>query len=162
MTAAAILYHKEYAGPEGRRFEAEDVATLERLIARRAEEGWVDNPAKVGINAWPGMDAEERVAKIAKAYERGKVKAIDDHKPLTQEDIVEAEQRISDIEAREKALDEREAELARQKKKLEQTAHAQDAMEQQVDSDSVRKGKREGTQVTKPKDTGKAADEGEG
>ena len=63
------LWHKEYAGREGRRFDLETVS-LDALV----EQGWVDSPAKLGMNVWGGPDSD--MNDIKGQFERKEVPAI--------------------------------------------------------------------------------------
>ena len=68
-----FMYHKKHA-PTGKEFDSEvDSETPESL----AEKGWVDNPAKIGVNVW-GPDNEPYVQAMKQKYDRGEVKALDD------------------------------------------------------------------------------------
>ena len=68
-----MMYHKDYA-PTGKEFDSEvDGRTPESL----AKKGWVDNPAKIGINVW-GPDSEADVQTMQQKFARGLVKALDE------------------------------------------------------------------------------------
>ena len=64
------LWHKEYAGREGRRFDLEKVS-LDTLV----EQGWVDNPGKLGMNVWGGPDSD--MTDLKERFEREEIGAIE-------------------------------------------------------------------------------------
>ena len=68
MAQRTFLYHKDYA-PEGQIFDLEKVSE-----AMLVEQGWVDNPGKLGINIWTGDHAA--MAELKNAFEKGDVAAI--------------------------------------------------------------------------------------
>ena len=78
MTAMTWMYHKDYA-PEGRQFD-ENATPLTLLAA----EGWVDSPAKIGVDVWHHNGSREAVEKMASHFRNGMVPAVDDvHTPST-------------------------------------------------------------------------------
>ena len=70
MADDTLLYHWSLA-PEGQRFDVTSVC-LETL----AKEGWVDNPAKIGLNPW-GPDQAVGVAANHDRYRRGEIPGMD-------------------------------------------------------------------------------------
>lgn len=75
MSWKAIRYHKEYA-PEGRPFEADSESAMHEMSKGLAQEGWVDDPAKLGINVW-GVNADlGAIAQLKADFEAGRVPAI--------------------------------------------------------------------------------------
>ena len=96
------LYHKEYA-PEGRIFEKPTSALLDM-----ADQGWVDSPAKIGVNVWninPSMVADpaldEAVEVQKRAYESGKVPGIEIGASVN----IEAQKEAEALQARKDALE---------------------------------------------------------
>ena len=72
------LYHKEYK-PTGRIFDLNEVS-LETLES----EGWVDDPAKIGVNMWGGgVGVEAAVKARMEAVERGDIDRMGGDGPLT-------------------------------------------------------------------------------
>ena len=69
MTGATILYHPAHA-PDGQRFETDGGA-----LKSYADEGWVDDPAKIGVNPW-GEGHEHAVAKRHLEYLSGELPGI--------------------------------------------------------------------------------------
>ena len=68
-----MMWHKD-APKEGVEFDTDrDNCSPES----KARQGWVDNPAKLGINLW-GPDHESYVRAVKQKYDRGLVKALDD------------------------------------------------------------------------------------
>jgi len=65
-----MLYHKEYA-VHGRTFSGE--AEVQEAV----KQGWVDNPAKFGHNIWTGEHSAPHIQRIKRAYDKGKIKAVD-------------------------------------------------------------------------------------
>ena len=69
-----MMYHKDY--PEGRKFNArvdgfaEDSPTLK-------EQGWVDNPAKIGINVWKDPDATPKINDLKRQFDNGLIGNVD-------------------------------------------------------------------------------------
>lgn len=70
MTEDTMLYHWSFA-PKGQRFDLTSVS-LEGL----AKEGWVDNPAKIGVNLW-NSDQATSVAAVHDRYRRGEIPGMD-------------------------------------------------------------------------------------
>ena len=70
MAEDTLLYHWRHA-PQGRRFDVTSVS-LDAL----AKEGWVDDPAKIGVNPW-GRGHANAVAARHNSYRRGEIPAID-------------------------------------------------------------------------------------
>ena len=70
MAEDTLLYHRRHA-PQGRRFDVTPVS-LDAL----AKEGWVDDPAKIGMNPW-GPDQAAGVAAIHDRYRRGEIPGMD-------------------------------------------------------------------------------------
>ena len=68
MPQRTYRYHQEYA-PHGRVFDLEKVSD-QSLV----DQGWVDNPAKFGLNVWGGPN--EAMAEVKQQFEEGKVPAI--------------------------------------------------------------------------------------
>ena len=68
MSENTYLWHKEYA-PNGRIFDLERIS-----LASLVEEGYVDNPGKLGINVWGGEN--KAMTELKTKFERGEVKAI--------------------------------------------------------------------------------------
>lgn len=64
MTKPYMAYHKEYA-PEGKLFDEEQHGPLTAL-----GEGWVDSPAKIGVNVWNDPDAEPEIQRAEAQYQR--------------------------------------------------------------------------------------------
>lgn len=79
-----MLFHKDYA-PTGRIFNFEDGHTEQGL----AKEGWVDDPAKIGVNVW-GPQAEGAVARKSAQFQRGELPPIGEGRQMTQAEIDEA------------------------------------------------------------------------
>ena len=74
LAKRAWRYHKEYA-PKGQIFDLEKVD--DKLLE---EEGWVDNPAKIGVNVWgAGKGLDDAVQHISHEFEEGRIKARDDN-----------------------------------------------------------------------------------
>jgi len=71
MSKRQIMYHKEYA-PTGREHELERVS-LNALV----QEGWVDHPAKIGVNLW-GEAAQDQVNRTRDAFENGEIGPLDE------------------------------------------------------------------------------------
>ena len=71
MAYRAIRYHANYA-PEGREFDLEQTSD-DMLI----EQGWVDSPAKIGVDVWQHEGSQAAVAKTKARYEQGMVAAVD-------------------------------------------------------------------------------------
>ena len=69
MSGTVTLYHPVNA-PDGQPFD-----TNSDPLASYAEEGWVDDPAKIGINPW-GEDQEHGVAKRHLEYLSGEIPGI--------------------------------------------------------------------------------------
>lgn len=77
------MYHKDYA-PKGKIFNfAEPGPSQQDLV----KQGWVDNPAKIGIDLWAeleGMSEEDRarrapsIRQIESDFDTGKLKAVEE------------------------------------------------------------------------------------
>lgn len=70
-----MLYHAEYAR-EGKVFRADSLDAQYRESLHHAEQGWADDPAKIGINLW-GEPGETAVAERSRAFMAGEIPAID-------------------------------------------------------------------------------------
>ena len=69
MTGTITLYHPAHA-PEG-----QPVYIDSRPMASYADDGWVDDPAKIGVNPW-GEDHENDVARRHLEYLSGDIPGI--------------------------------------------------------------------------------------
>ncbi len=69
MTGTTMLYHPVHA-PNGQTFDTDSGP-----LTSYADEGWVDSPAKIGVNPW-GEGNEHAVAKRHLEYLSGKVPGI--------------------------------------------------------------------------------------
>lgn len=70
-----MLYHAEYAR-EGKIFRADSADARYRESLHHAEQGWTDDPAKLGINPW-GEAGASAVAEKSRAFRAGEIPAID-------------------------------------------------------------------------------------
>ena len=99
------MYHLEYA-PTGQDFDLDEGHSREELVSQ----GWVDNPAKIGVNVWnPDDDAiNKRVAQMKRDFDDGVIPAVDD--PNFQSDRLraEAEENTRRLQEREEMLRENE------------------------------------------------------
>ena len=68
--AVIKLYHPLHA-PDGQNFE-----NISEQLERRAQDGWVDNSAKIGVNQW-GRDQADAVREHHKKYLSGKQRGIE-------------------------------------------------------------------------------------
>ncbi len=71
----AKMYHEDYA-PTGKTFEASNNYELYKLQLVKNHDGWVDNPAKLGINIW-NEAAQPKVNETAALFKKGKIPVID-------------------------------------------------------------------------------------
>ena len=88
------MYHKEKA-PTGRVFKF----SVHGPPSYWAKQGYVDNPAKHGLNLW-GPDNEEFVKKIHHQWQSGRLKNLDDPNYITDE----AQDEIDRLRAENEAL----------------------------------------------------------
>jgi len=142
-TYQVVLWHPEEA-PDGETFifpvgfDGKHDGPTE---ADMADDGWVDNPGKIGSNPWGAKDAIiETIAQRKADYEAGALPAIDE--PVTVESIVklrtltaeqeelleQAKKRQSDLEAENKRLEEELA--AYQSMRTPQSATDRDRLQQ--------------------------------
>lgn len=70
MPQETYLWHKEYADREGRVFDLEQVS-IDMLV----EQGWVDNPGKLGMNVWGGPDSD--MTDLKQRFEAGEIGAVE-------------------------------------------------------------------------------------
>ena len=72
MADETILYHPTDA-PGGRKFEG-----TEESMRSLADQGWVDNPAKIGVNVWSDKSPEmmHHIQKIQDSYLSGEIPGI--------------------------------------------------------------------------------------
>jgi len=66
-----ILYHKIDA-PTGHEFDLETVS-----LAQLVEAGWVDDPAKIGVNVWGHEGSQQAVAQTQARFDRGDMPPVD-------------------------------------------------------------------------------------
>lgn len=129
------MYHKEYA-PGGQDFDLEDGHTPVSL----SKEGWVDNPAKLGINLW-GPDAQAHVDEMAAKFEQRLIPAVDG--PDGQ--LSDAEEKQRQLDEKDRQIHELEAERDRALRG-EEDAHTKrvqaekDAADMQAEADRLKAG----------------------
>ena len=123
MAGSFILWHKEYAR-EGREFD-DDTQDPNAL----ARDGWVDSPAKIGINIWnPGDPAtDEMVATTQKMFEANQLKAVDE----TPTAIDPA--RAAEEDAKRKKVEDREKEFESMRTKLSTAETRAQKAEEELD-----------------------------
>ena len=119
MPRPFYMFHKEYA-PEGRIFDEDDGHTPQSLVP----EGWVDSPAKIGVNlSAPGDPVVDKgVAEIAAAFEAKLIPAVDDPHFQSAQLREQAEETVQALAARDEAL--REAEDLRERLRLSEQRFA--------------------------------------
>ena len=91
------MYHKDYA-PKGQMFDVAE--TPQSLLI---SQGWVDNPAKIGVNVWTHAGSDEAVYKLASRYDSGHLAPVDDDMtppPAYAEELETLRQKNIDLQKR--------------------------------------------------------------
>ena len=132
MSRPFAMYHKDYTGPEGRIFDEDEPSDPSR--EELARQGWVDNPAKHGMNPW-GPGAQAKVDEIEQKFRDKKIGPLDE--PGSYDEIVEGERLMREQAERERAEFEQRALNA------EQRAAEAEAREKELVDEVVRRQNKE-------------------
>jgi len=112
-------YHPEYTDHEGRLMTKEDGYTIEHLMSQ----GWVDHPAKAGLNPW-GDIAQDSVEQLRNDYKNGRVPGIEAPGGQTNEqrmqDHLAIHQQAAEIKKLQKMIRQEESIRKRAEMKLEE------------------------------------------
>ena len=68
------MYHKDY--PEGRVFNVQKDGFTEDSPTLK-QQGWVDNPAKIGVNVWKDPEVDAKVKDLKRQFDNGLIDNVD-------------------------------------------------------------------------------------
>lgn len=112
MSNDTFLWHAEQA-PDGRVFDLE-----KHLIKTLEDEGWVDAPAKIGLDVHCGNDGDFKKAK--QAFDAGDVRGIGGEVILVSVTSKDMELKEKELYAVRERLSEKDREIASLKKRIEE------------------------------------------
>ena len=106
MSRPTYMWHAEYS-PEGQVHDLDEVH--ESVLI---EQGWVDDPGKIGNNVWGTVGSDEIVARKKEAFDRGDIKAVGDDAMPSPGQVQENERLVKQLDDTQHELDSLKAELS--------------------------------------------------